>query len=39
MKKIIFFDIDNTIVDNKTELVPPKTLKMLQNYQKMIIFI
>lgn len=30
MKKIIFFDIDNTIVDNKTELVPPKTLKMLQ---------
>ena len=34
MKKIIFFDIDNTIVDNKTELIPPRTLKMLEDLSK-----
>lgn len=34
MKKIIFFDIDNTIVDSKTHLVPPQTLKMLDELSK-----
>ncbi len=34
MKKIIFFDIDNTIVDSKTQLVPPQTLVMLEELSK-----
>ena len=34
MKKIIFFDIDNTIVDSKTEEVPNQTLRLLEELSK-----
>ena len=34
MKKIIFFDIDNTIVDSSTGKVPPQTMQMLEELSK-----
>lgn len=35
-KKILFFDVDDTLVDSKTGKVPESTIEALHNLQEMV---